>query len=147
MGNRHSKALFLHGNRAQGAIGWKTGEMANHAETKRKGRQAKASLKGTLNVRVMKYRERKGSIIDNSGALVAEGVNLLKQKVNNSWGSVGDEIVVVIQRARPVSAAASASVTAVKVHRGEVRRAIIVRTRKPVRRPDGRGSTTTQPYC
>ncbi|KAF8188800.1 ribosomal protein L14 [Mycena galopus ATCC 62051] len=83
-------------------------------------------LKGTLN------------IIDNSGALVAECVNVLKQKVNNGWGSVGDEIVVVVQRARPVSAAASASVTAVKVRRGDVRRAVIVRTRKPVRRPDGR---------
>ncbi|KAF7331597.1 hypothetical protein MKEN_00039300 [Mycena kentingensis (nom. inval.)] len=83
-------------------------------------------LKGTLN------------IIDNSGALVAECVNVLKQKVNNGWGSVGDEIVVVVQRARPVSAAAAASVTAVKVRRGDVRRAVIVRTRKAVRRPDGR---------
>ncbi|KAJ7045361.1 ribosomal protein L14b/L23e [Mycena metata] len=83
-------------------------------------------LKGTLN------------IIDNSGALVAECVNVLKQKVNNGWGSVGDEIVVVVQRARPVTAASAASVTAVKVRRGDVRRAVIVRTRKPVRRPDGR---------
>ncbi|KAJ6513759.1 ribosomal protein L14b/L23e [Mycena polygramma] len=83
-------------------------------------------LKGTMN------------IIDNSGALVAECVNVLKQKVNNGWGSVGDEIVVVIQRARPVSAAAASSVTAVKVRRGDVRRAVIVRTRKAVRRPDGR---------
>ncbi|KAJ7076224.1 ribosomal protein L14p/L23e-domain-containing protein [Mycena crocata] len=83
-------------------------------------------LKGTVN------------IIDNSGALVAECVNVLKQKVNNGWGSVGDEIVVVVQRARPISAAASSSVTAVKVRRGDVRRAVIVRTRKAVRRPDGR---------
>ncbi|KAJ7644423.1 ribosomal protein L14b/L23e [Roridomyces roridus] len=83
-------------------------------------------LKGTLN------------IIDNSGALVAECVKVLKQKVNNGWGSVGDEIVVVVQRARPISAATSASVTAVKVRQGDVRRAVIVRTRKPVRRPDGR---------
>ncbi|KAJ7147334.1 ribosomal protein L14b/L23e [Mycena filopes] len=83
-------------------------------------------LKGTVN------------IIDNSGALVAECVNVLKQKVNNGWGSVGDEIVVVIQRARPVTAASAASVTAVKVRRGDVRRAVIVRTRKAVRRPDGR---------
>ncbi|KAJ7612388.1 ribosomal protein L14b/L23e [Mycena polygramma] len=83
-------------------------------------------LKGTMN------------IIDNSGALVAECVNVLKQKVNNGWGSVGDEIVVVIQRARPVSAAAASSVTAVKVRRGDVRRAVIVRTRKAVCRPDGR---------
>lgn len=51
---------------------------------------------------------------------------------------MGDEIVCVVQRARPVSATTQASVTAVKVRRGDVRRAVIVRTRKGVRRPDGR---------
>ncbi|KAI0819377.1 ribosomal protein L14 [Trametes gibbosa] len=81
-------------------------------------------LKGTLNV------------IDNSGALLVECVNVLKQKVNNGWGSVGDEIVCVVKRARPVSGQTSAS--AAKVRQGDVRRAVIVRTRKSVRRPDGR---------
>lgn len=37
-----------------------------------------------------------------------------------------------------MSAAAQASVTAVKVRKGDVRRAVIVRTRKSVQRPDGR---------
>jgi ribosomal protein L14 len=76
-------------------------------------------------------------VIDNSGALLVECVNVLKNKVNNGWGSVGDEIVVVVQKARPISAATQASVNAVKVRRGDVRRAVIVRTRKAVRRPDG----------
>ncbi|KAK7680286.1 hypothetical protein QCA50_016526 [Cerrena zonata] len=80
-------------------------------------------LKGTLNV------------IDNSGALLVECVNVLKQKVNNGWGSVGDEIVCVVKKARPMTNAAS---NAIKVRRGDVRRAVIVRTRKSVRRPDGR---------
>ncbi|KII91597.1 hypothetical protein PLICRDRAFT_135918 [Plicaturopsis crispa FD-325 SS-3] len=83
-------------------------------------------LKSTLNV------------IDNSGAVLIECVNVLKQKVNNGWGSVGDEIVCVVKEARPVADASAASVTAVKVRRGDVRRAVIVRTRKAVRRPDGR---------
>jgi len=83
-------------------------------------------LKGTLNV------------IDNSGALLVECVNVLKNKVNNGWGGVGDEIVCVVTRARPVSAAVQASTTAAKVRRGDVRRAVIVRTKKVVRRPDGR---------
>ncbi|KIJ64815.1 hypothetical protein HYDPIDRAFT_175326 [Hydnomerulius pinastri MD-312] len=83
-------------------------------------------LKGTLNV------------IDNSGALLVECVNVLKQKVNNGWGGVGDEIVCVVKRARPITAAAALSATAVKVRRGDVRRAVIVRTKKSVRRPDGR---------
>ena len=43
----------------------------------------------------------------------------------------------MVQKARPISAAAQASVNAVKVRRGDVRRAVIVRTRKLVRRPDG----------
>jgi ribosomal protein L14 len=62
---------------------------------------------------------------------------VLKNKVNNGVGSVGDEIVCVVKRARPVSAATQASVNAVKVRKGDVRRAVIVRTRKEVRRPDG----------
>lgn len=77
-------------------------------------------------------------VIDNSGALLVECVNVLKQKVNNGWGSVGDEIVCVVKRARPLTAAQAASATALKVRRGDVRRALIVRTKKPVRRPDGR---------
>jgi len=93
-------------------------------------------LKGTLNV------------IDNSGALLVECVNVLKNKVNNGWGSVGDEIVCVVKRARPIlpsaqsgsgsNSGASAVSNALKVRRGDVRRAVIVRCRKPVRRPDGR---------
>lgn len=77
-------------------------------------------------------------VIDNSGALLVECVNVLKQKVNNGWGSVGDEIVCVVKRARPLTAAQAASATALKVRRGDVRRALIVRTKKAVRRPDGR---------
>lgn len=76
-------------------------------------------------------------VIDNSGALLVECVNVLKNKVNNGWGSVGDEIVCVVKRARPVSASAQLSAAALKVRRGDVRRAVIVRTRKAVRRPDG----------
>ncbi|VDB96729.1 unnamed protein product [Peniophora sp. CBMAI 1063] len=83
-------------------------------------------LKSTLNV------------IDNSGALLVECVNVLKNKVNNGWGGVGDEIVCVVKRARPVPNAALLSAAALKVRRGDVRRAVIVRTRKAERRPDGR---------
>jgi ribosomal protein L14 len=76
--------------------------------------------------------------IDNSGALLVECVNVLKNKVNNGWGSIGDEIVCVVKRARPISATAQTSASAAKVKRGDVRRAVIVRARKPMRRPDGR---------
>ncbi|KAI0298405.1 ribosomal protein L14b/L23e [Multifurca ochricompacta] len=83
-------------------------------------------LKGTLNV------------IDNSGALLVECVNVLKNKVNNGWGSVGDEIICVVKHARPISSGAQTVSNVLKVRRGDVRRAVIVRCKKPVRRPDGR---------
>lgn len=101
-------------------------------------------LKGTLNVRPISHIFKCGTntsleqVIDNSGALLVECVNVLKQKVNNGWGSVGDEIVCVVKRARPLTAVQAASATALKVRRGDVRRALIVRTKKAVRRPDGR---------
>jgi len=65
-------------------------------------------------------------------------VNVLKNKVNNGWGTVGDEIVCVVKRARPISPGAQAVSNVLKVRRGDVRRAVIVRSKKPVRRPDGR---------
>jgi len=89
---------------------------------------------------------KKNKVIDNSGALLVECVNVLKNKVNNGWGSVGDEIVCIVKRARPISsgpgtgpgAGAQAVSNALKVRRGDVRRAVIVRCRKSVQRPDGR---------
>ena len=71
---------------------------------------------------------------------------MLKNKVNNGWGGVGDEIVCIVKRARPINpgpgtgagSGAQAVSNALKVRRGDVRRAVIVRSRKPVRRPDGR---------
>ncbi|KAK4684137.1 large subunit ribosomal protein L14, partial [Tremellales sp. Uapishka_1] len=89
-------------------------------------------LKGTLNV------------IDNSGALVAECINVLKAKSARGMAGVGDEIVVVINKARPIpivtsSTSSAASTSAIqKVRRGDMRRAVIVRTRKEVGRSDGR---------
>ncbi|SCV67309.1 BQ2448_5955 [Microbotryum intermedium] len=80
------------------------------------------------------------TIIDNSGALVAECVNVLKTKTGHGMARIGDEIVVVVKRARPISAAlsASSSSAAQKVRQGDVRRAVVVRTKYPTRRPDGR---------
>ncbi|KAG8904214.1 hypothetical protein FRB99_002078 [Tulasnella sp. 403] len=78
------------------------------------------------------------AIIDNSGALLAECVNVLKRKTGHGMATVGDEIVVVVQKARPLSNDATLSANALKIRRGEVRRAVVVRTKKEVKRPDGR---------
>ncbi|KAJ9098176.1 hypothetical protein QFC21_004505 [Naganishia friedmannii] len=100
------------------------------------------------------------NVIDNSGGLIAECINVLKAKSAQGMAtqepglkirrrdivSSGDEVVVVINKARPISqaanspsssAAASAS-NIQKVRRGDVRRAVVVRTRFPVGRSDGR---------
>jgi ribosomal protein L14 len=140
------------------------------------------------------------SVIDNSGALIAECINVLKVKTRKkstgfagvgaffdffkgcqsqvlleaSGGehdplgltyhgrsgadilkfvrktvravteSTGDEIVCVINKARPTPRAdltgpgAGAGGNVQKVRRGDIRRAVVVRTRKPELRPDGR---------
>ncbi|KAJ3045245.1 hypothetical protein HDV00_011117 [Rhizophlyctis rosea] len=74
-------------------------------------------------------------VIDNSGALVVECINVLK---SGKYASLGDEIVCVVKRAAPQPVAArGAKVVAPKVKKGEVHRAVVVRTRKEVRRLDG----------
>lgn len=65
-------------------------------------------------------------VADNSGARRVQCIKVLggsKRKV----ASVGDTVVVSIKEAIPRG----------RVKKGEVRRAVIVRTRKEIRRPDG----------
>ncbi|EIW72880.1 hypothetical protein TREMEDRAFT_67113 [Tremella mesenterica DSM 1558] len=88
-------------------------------------------LKGRLN------------IIDNSGGIIAECINVLKVKTkqhSSGFATVGDEIVCVINKARPIppQSRIAASSNIQKVRKGDVRRAVVVRTRKAERRPDGR---------
>ena len=76
------------------------------------------------------------NVIDNSGALLVECIRVLK---GGSHARIGDEIVCVVQKARPMSAIVAGSVAAMnKVRQGDIRRAIIVRTKKETRRGDGR---------
>lgn len=49
----------------------------------------------------------------------------------------GDEIVCVVNKAKPISVTSAAS-NIQKVRRGDVRRAVVVRVKKEVQRPDGR---------
>ncbi|KIM23770.1 hypothetical protein M408DRAFT_250095 [Serendipita vermifera MAFF 305830] len=89
-------------------------------------------LKGTVN------------IIDNTGALVVECVNVLKNKSSHGHASIGDVFVCVVQKARPISLTSAgapssgSTLTSLKVKRGDVQRAVLVRSKQPVQRPDGR---------
>eukprot|EP00835_Amoeboradix_gromovi_P002913 NODE_176_length_15869_cov_0.275777.p9 type:complete len:123 gc:universal NODE_176_length_15869_cov_0.275777:15055-14687(-) len=68
------------------------------------------------------------AVIDNSGARLAKCVNTLR---SGRFARIGDEISVVVQQVRP------SGKSALKVKRGDVTRAVVVRTRKEWQRPDG----------
>ncbi|KAI9137801.1 mitochondrial ribosomal protein subunit L38 [Paraphysoderma sedebokerense] len=72
-------------------------------------------------------------VIDNSGARLAECIRVIKA---GKTASLGDEITVVIKDARPITVTGSAAAN--KVKKGDVKRAVVVRTKKEVRRLDGR---------
>jgi large subunit ribosomal protein L14 len=82
-------------------------------------------------------------VIDNSGALVVECINVIGKRIKVA--TVGDEIVCVVKKAKSVDQ--SASLTAapaannpnlmVKLKKGQVARAVVVRTKKEVMRKDG----------
>lgn len=65
-------------------------------------------------------------VADNSGARRVECIRVLGGS-HRKWGTVGDVIVVAIKEAIPRG----------KVKKGDVAKAVIVRTAKEIHRPDG----------
>ncbi|KAJ5921035.1 54S ribosomal protein L38 [Penicillium verhagenii] len=72
--------------------------------------------------------------IDNSGASVVECVNVLKKK---RPATIGDRIVVVVQKQRAAGSEGSGTALANKVRRGDIRHAVVVRVKKERQRVDG----------
>src|SRR5438105_713850 len=74
--------------------------------------------------------------IDNSGAAIVECVKVLGKK---GGASIGDRMVVVVQKQRSLGAAdiAGPASATQKVRRGDIRHAVVVRTKKKYQRPDG----------
>ena len=70
--------------------------------------------------------ETKLKVADNSGAKLVSCIKVLGGS-KRRYASVGDVIVVSVKEAAPNS----------KVKKGDVVRAVIVRTAKEIRRPDG----------
>lgn len=66
------------------------------------------------------------SAADNSGAKRLQCIKVLGGS-KRKYASVGDIIVVTVKEALPNS----------RVKKGEVRKAVVVRTKKEIRRPDG----------
>jgi large subunit ribosomal protein L14 len=63
------------------------------------------------------------SVADNTGARVVISIRSL----GSSWATVGDTIIAVVRESLP----------GIDIRRSEVVRAVVVRTRRPVIRPDG----------
>ncbi|KAK0717660.1 ribosomal protein L14b/L23e [Lasiosphaeria miniovina] len=73
--------------------------------------------------------------IDNSGASLVECVMVVGQKKH---ASIGDRIVAVVQKQRNAQAAGMSGLSAAtKVKRGDIRHAVVVRTKQKVQRRDG----------
>lgn len=70
--------------------------------------------------------QSKLGVADNSGAKRVKCVKVLGGS-KRRYASIGDEIIVSIKEALPNS----------KVKKGDVHRAVVVRTRKEISRPDG----------
>ncbi|MEO2069179.1 MAG: 50S ribosomal protein L14 [Desulfurobacteriaceae bacterium] len=66
------------------------------------------------------------NVADNTGAKRVQCIRVLGGS-NRKYASLGDQIVVTVKEAIPNATA----------KKGEVYRAVVVRTRKEVRRPDG----------
>ncbi|MBS3757329.1 MAG: 50S ribosomal protein L14 [Desulfobacterales bacterium] len=66
------------------------------------------------------------SVADNSGAKVVSCIKVLGGS-RRRYASIGDIIVVSVKQAMPNS----------KVRKGDVLKAVVVRTKKEIRRPDG----------
>ncbi len=74
--------------------------------------------------------ESKLSVADNSGARKVKCIRVLGGS-RRRFASVGDVIVVAVAEAMPNA----------RVKKGDVRRAVIVRTKKTIGRPDGSSIT------
>jgi len=76
-------------------------------------------------------------VIDNTGAVIVECVRVLH---GGTHARIGDSIAVVVQKARPIAqiVGRSANTATTKVRRGDMRHALVVRTKKETQRPDGK---------
>ncbi|KAI0480741.1 50S ribosomal protein L14 [Xylariaceae sp. FL0804] len=73
--------------------------------------------------------------IDNSGAAIVECAHVIGQK---RAATIGDRFVAVVQKQRGSSEAGMGVASAAsRVKRGDIRHAVVVRTKKKVQRPDG----------
>lgn len=97
----------------------------NHLEIREKNKRNK-----------MIYLKTFLKVIDNSGAELVECIKVLRKSPMNC-AHVGDKIVVVVQEAKPLSSQITGASASNRVKRGDICRAVVVRTKYPIQREDG----------
>lgn len=77
-------------------------------------------------------------VIDNSGAQMAECIKVLRKGSPKSPAKIGDKIVCVVQKARPLTQNITGTSNTNRVKKGDIVHAIVVRTKqKNTVREDG----------
>lgn len=69
-------------------------------------------------------------VIDNSGAQLAECIKVLRKGSPQSPGRIGDRIVCVIQKSKPLTQNITGTVSTNRVKKGDIVHAIVVRTKQ-----------------
>ncbi|SCU96118.1 LAFA_0G04390g1_1 [Lachancea sp. 'fantastica'] len=77
-------------------------------------------------------------VIDNSGAQMAECIKVLRKGSPKSPANIGDKIVCVVQKARPLTQNITGTSNTNRVKKGDIVHAVVVRTKqKNMARADG----------
>lgn len=77
-------------------------------------------------------------VIDNSGAQIAECIKVLGKGSPKSPGRIGDKIVCVVKKAKPLTQNITGQSNNNRVKKGDIVHAVVVRTKqRNMVRPDG----------
>ena len=86
----------------------------------------------------MIYLKSMLKVIDNSGAQMAECIKVLKKGSPKSPGRIGDRIVCVVQKAKPLTQNITGTSNTNRVKKGDIVHGIVVRTKqRNMSREDG----------
>lgn len=78
----------------------------------------------------MIYLKSMLKVIDNSGAQMAECIKVMKKGSPKSPGRIGDRIVCVVQKAKPLTQNITGTANTNRVKKGDIVHAIIVRAKQ-----------------
>lgn len=87
---------------------------------------------------IMIYLKSILKVVDNSGAQLAECIKVLKKGSPKSPARIGDRVVCVVQKARPLTQNITGTSNNNRVKKGDIVHAVVVRTKqRNMARPDG----------